>query len=77
MASADPRDPPVVNFNYFDEGSDSGSADLAALVRAVQFVRDAINNTDIFFGFLFDQVKEVWPGAAVTVRENVVTQMSE
>ncbi len=66
LSSADPRDPPVVNFNYFDEGSDSGNDDLQSLVNAVKFVRDAINNTDRFFGFLFDDVTEVWPGPSVT-----------
>jgi choline dehydrogenase-like flavoprotein len=36
LQSADPRDPPRVNFRYFDEG---GEADLDAVVDGVKFVR--------------------------------------
>ncbi|MCP8466315.1 GMC family oxidoreductase [Pseudomonas sp. ZM23] len=37
LASADPQEPPRIDFNYFDEG---GEQDLQALVDAVQMVRD-------------------------------------
>jgi choline dehydrogenase-like flavoprotein len=36
LRSADPRDPPRVDFNYFEEG---GKADLDAVVAALRFVR--------------------------------------
>lgn len=36
LASNDPRDRPVIDFNYFAEG---GDADLAAVVEGVKFVR--------------------------------------
>ena len=38
LRSADPRDPPAVNFRHFEEGGDAAD-DIAALVHAVQFAR--------------------------------------
>ena len=39
LQSADPRQPPKIDFCYFDEGSDGEGKDLAAVVEGVQFVR--------------------------------------
>ena len=39
LASADPREPPRVNFRYFEEGSDTAGADLDAVVSGIRFVR--------------------------------------
>jgi choline dehydrogenase-like flavoprotein len=39
LRSADPRDLPRVNFNYFDAGDDPGQADLKAVVEAIRSVR--------------------------------------
>ena len=39
LKSTDPRDPPLVNFHYFDEGNDSSGEDLESVVDGVQFVR--------------------------------------
>jgi choline dehydrogenase-like flavoprotein len=39
LQSADPRDPPQINFRYFDEGSGGGEKDLDAVVDGVKFVR--------------------------------------
>ncbi len=43
LRSADPRDTPLVNFHYFDEGDDEGrdpgGRDLRAVVEAIEFVR--------------------------------------
>jgi choline dehydrogenase-like flavoprotein len=39
LASADPRDPPRVNFRYFEEGSDAAGEDLAAVVQGIRHVR--------------------------------------
>ncbi len=39
LRSADPRDTPLVNFRYFEEGNDSAGADLQAVVEAIRFVR--------------------------------------
>ncbi|MBI4523077.1 MAG: GMC family oxidoreductase [Deltaproteobacteria bacterium] len=39
LRSADPRDPPYVNFHYFDEGSDVREEDLNSVVEGIKFVR--------------------------------------
>jgi choline dehydrogenase len=39
LRTTDPRDPPDVNFHYFEEGTDRGGSDLEAMVTAVKFVR--------------------------------------
>jgi choline dehydrogenase-like flavoprotein len=39
LNSADPRDPPNVNFRYFHEGGDTEGEDLNAVVEGVKFVR--------------------------------------
>jgi choline dehydrogenase len=39
LSSADPRDPPVINFHYFAEGSDTAGDDLNAIVKGVQEAR--------------------------------------
>jgi len=39
LRSADPRDTPLVNFHYFDEGDDTQGGDLRAVVDAIRFVR--------------------------------------
>ncbi len=39
LRSADPLDTPLVNFHYFDEGSDVAGEDLQAVVNGVKFVR--------------------------------------
>jgi choline dehydrogenase-like flavoprotein len=39
LASPDPRDPPRIDFRYFDEGSAGHEADLRAVVEGVKFVR--------------------------------------
>jgi choline dehydrogenase len=39
LRSVDPRDTPLVNFRYFEEGSDASGDDLTAVVTALRFVR--------------------------------------
>jgi choline dehydrogenase len=39
LRSADPRDTPLVNFRYFEEGSDATGEDLLAVVTGLRFVR--------------------------------------
>jgi choline dehydrogenase-like flavoprotein len=39
LASPDPRDPPTVEFNYFDPAYDPDGADLAAVISAIRKVR--------------------------------------
>jgi choline dehydrogenase len=39
LRSADPRDPPAVNFHYFQEGTDVSGEDLDSVVDGIKFVR--------------------------------------
>jgi choline dehydrogenase-like flavoprotein len=39
LRSADPRDPPLINFKYFSEGTNGGTQDLDSVVKGVEFVR--------------------------------------
>jgi choline dehydrogenase len=39
LRSADPRDTPLINFRYFEEGNDTTGEDLDSVVEAVKFVR--------------------------------------
>jgi choline dehydrogenase-like flavoprotein len=39
LRSADPRDMPLVNFRYFEEGSDAKADDLNSVVDGIKFVR--------------------------------------
>jgi choline dehydrogenase-like flavoprotein len=39
LRSADPCDPPLINFHYFEEGSDQQGEDIAAVVEGIRFVR--------------------------------------
>jgi choline dehydrogenase len=39
LRSADPRDPPHVDFRYFEEGTDGGGKDLDSVVAGIKFVR--------------------------------------
>jgi choline dehydrogenase-like flavoprotein len=39
LQSADPRQPPYIDFRYFDEGSDRQGKDLDAVVEGIHFVR--------------------------------------
>ncbi len=39
LRSADPRDPPLINFRYFEEGSDKAGEDLDSVVAGIRFVR--------------------------------------
>jgi choline dehydrogenase-like flavoprotein len=39
LRSADPRDTPLINFHYFEEGSDKTGEDLDSVVAGIRFVR--------------------------------------
>ena len=39
LRSTDPRDQPLVNFHYFEEGSDKAGEDLQSVVAGIRFVR--------------------------------------
>jgi choline dehydrogenase-like flavoprotein len=40
LRSADPQDMPLVDFHYFDEGSDAAGEDLDSVVAGIRFVRN-------------------------------------
>ena len=61
LRSADPLDPPLVNFHYFEEGNDAAAADLAAVVAGVHCVR-RLTAPLIESGLI---AEELAPGAAV------------
>jgi choline dehydrogenase-like flavoprotein len=43
LRSCDPRDPPLVNFHYFEEGDDDAGDDLRAVVAGIRFVRNMVS----------------------------------
>jgi choline dehydrogenase-like flavoprotein len=50
LRSRDPRDPPLVNFHYFEEGDDDAGEDLRAVVAGIRAVRNmvsALNRSDV------------------------------
>ena len=61
LRSADPRDTPLVNFHYFEEGSDVAGDDLKAVVTGLRFVRGMTQ--ELLRRGLIQQ--EELPGAAV------------
>jgi choline dehydrogenase len=65
LRSADPRDRPIINFHYFEEGSDKKGEDLAAVVDGVEFIRRMnARIADISNG-------EVLPGPQVQTRDDI------
>jgi choline dehydrogenase-like flavoprotein len=62
LRSADPRDPPLINFHYFDEGNDTAEHDLSAVVAGIKFVRTL--TADLKAQHLI--AKEELPGEGVT-----------
>jgi choline dehydrogenase-like flavoprotein len=44
LRSADPRDTPLINFHYFDEGSDTAGEDVQSVVAGIRFVRQLTAN---------------------------------
>jgi choline dehydrogenase-like flavoprotein len=65
LRSKDPRDMPDIDFHYFGEGNDATGADLDAVVKAVEFVRDMNQH----LGSLVDE--EEWPGKLVDTPEKL------
>ncbi|MFJ1732833.1 GMC family oxidoreductase [Streptomyces sp. NPDC088254] len=65
LRSTDPRDTPLVNFHYFDEGTDKDAVDLDAMAGAVEFVRGMNRRAGAVIA------EELWPGAQVDGRDDV------
>lgn len=40
LKSSDPRDMPLINFHYFEEGNDDDESDLTAIVEGIKMVRN-------------------------------------
>ena len=66
LKSADPRERPIINFHYFQEGNDSQSKDLDSVVEGVKFVRRLAAP---FKGNLI--VKELSPGDEVQTDDEI------
>ena len=67
LRSADPQDPPSINFRYFEEGSAGADEDLNAVVDGVKFVRrvtEPLRQTNII-------AEEEVPGAHVCTDEEI------
>jgi choline dehydrogenase len=64
LRSADPFEPPAINFRYFDEGTDSTGDDLEAVCDGVEFARTLASH-------LGDKASEECPGPAVATREQL------
>jgi len=65
LASADPRDMPLINFNYFDTGVTTGGADtldLQSQYEGMEYSRTAFKDLIPLDG----SFTEVWPGPNVT-----------
>lgn len=65
LRSPDPRDVPLVNFRYFEEGNDATGEDLDSLVTAIQFVRRILSHAGDAV------VREVLPGPNVQGRDQI------
>jgi choline dehydrogenase len=65
LRSADPRDPPEINFSYFDDGNDASGDDLRGVVDGVEAARSMVAKTP----HLFD--RELVPGAEVATRSQI------
>ncbi|KAF5027002.1 hypothetical protein F66182_877 [Fusarium sp. NRRL 66182] len=63
LKSTDPRDMPIINFNYYDTGVNDdgeGDKDLQATYEGFQFTRNAFDSLIPLDG----DFSEVWPGAS-------------
>ena len=65
LRSADPRDTPLINFHYFDEGNDTVQQDLEAVVDGVEFVRTMTTRVSKYIA------SEELPGKDVRSREEL------
>jgi choline dehydrogenase len=67
LQSNDPRDMPVINFHYFNEGTDQAGQDLAGVVNGIQQIRQLnAQISDLSAG-------ELVPGPAVQTPADIAT----
>jgi choline dehydrogenase len=67
LRSNDPRDPPEINFRYFNEGTEDGQQDLDSVVDGIRFVRKLAAPL-IRQGFI---AEEVLPGKEIETDEQL------
>jgi choline dehydrogenase len=73
LRSADPRDPPEINFRYFNEGNDTSGQDLDSVVSGIEFVRGMLRPLHGPSGIA---AEEVIPGASVASRGAVASYVA-
>jgi len=66
LRSADPRDTPIINFHYFEEGTDKKGEDLASSVEGIKIVRKISSKLTKKGHF-----KEILPGNSVQSTEEM------
>ena len=66
LTSADPRDVPHINFEYFDGDSSEGHDDVQGLVDGIEFARKIFNSVPGQVA-----VSEAYPGASITSQEQL------
>ncbi|KAL2133520.1 hypothetical protein VTI74DRAFT_2206 [Chaetomium olivicolor] len=64
LRSADPLDPPEIQYNYFDTGSGDYKKDLQAIAEAVELARRALRRQPV-------RTNEVLPGVEYNTQEEV------
>lgn len=80
LKSADPLEPPVVNFNYFDTGTTADGADqadLRALVQAVNISRRALGRYREFGILGGSEFEEERPGREIDSEEAIGEYVKE
>jgi len=65
LRSDDPRDTPAINFHYFEEGTDTASRDLNAVVEGIKMARSINADLQTIIS------KEVVPGSTVMTTEDI------
>lgn len=76
LKSADPFEPPLINFNYFDTGTTKDNADekdLMTLVQAVNMSRQALSNYHDYSILQGSDFVEQLPGPNVESEEEIKT----
>ena len=71
LASPDPRDPPRVDFNYFDPADPSSRDDLDAVVAGVAFARRIFERSDVAAD------AELLPGPGVQGRDAIARYVED
>lgn len=80
LASADPRDQPLINFNYFDTGTTAGGADqldVNAMVEAIKLSRKALSNYYQYPIVPGSNFTEEFPGPSVQSDDDIRTYIKD